>query len=130
MKLKIGILFFIVFFTAAAAETINVSGTWSSFLVGDIELEQTENRIVGHYQYVNDDGLVKDGEIDGTIIGKKIHAKWLEYPTRGRGRVGEEVNGDLEWTISDDGQRLIGWYRENGERDAGEEEKHEWNLER
>lgn len=130
MKIKTIFLLFIIAIAQTFAAEINLSGTWLSPLIGEVELEQRGNHIFGAYQYQTDDGLVKDGEIDGLIIGNKIQARWLEYPTRGRGRVGEPIEGDLEWNITNDGKRLIGWYSQDGERDVDEEDKHEWNMER
>ncbi len=126
---------FLVFFflPLAIAADVDVSGTWSSDLVGEIILSQHGNRVTGTYQYTSDEGIAKDGEISGVLEGRTIHATWSEHPSGGgrpQGRIGEDTQGDLEWEVSDDGKTLSGWYREAGDRDPGEEEKQEWNLER
>lgn len=142
LKLKISVIFFIVILmlgnltfadedtSASQVESINLSGEWLSDLVDDMMLKQNGNRITGTYQYMNDSDVIKHGEIEGTIEGKRIQAKWWEYPSREGGKRGEESQGELEWTISNNGKQLTGWYREDGERDEGEPEKHEWNMER
>jgi hypothetical protein len=108
--------------TAPAAAIPNLSGKWSSNLVGAVTIEQTGNKIVGSYQYKDDDDVTQDGKFEGLIEGKTIKANWWERPKVGKG---EESRGTLEWKITDDGKTLTGWYR-----DEGEKEKQDWNLER
>ena len=118
---------------AHAVENVNCSGVWSSDLVGDVTLKQSGDRVTGSYRYTNDDGIAKEGRIEGTILGNTITAKWWESPSGGgrpQGRIGEETQGDLEWQLTENGRMLSGWYREEGHRDNGEEERQEWNLER
>ena len=94
-----------------------------SNLVGEVTLEQTGNKIVGAYQYKDDDGVTQDGKIEGLVNkDKMIQAKWWERPKVGKG---EESRGELEWKIADDGKTLIGWYSEEGEK-----EKQDINLTR
>ncbi|CAK0777395.1 hypothetical protein CCP3SC15_570012 [Gammaproteobacteria bacterium] len=142
MKSKISTLFFIALMMVTFAnvdalampplvENANLSGKWSSHPIGDVTITQTGNQIVGTYQYTNDDGITKDGKIEGILQGTTIRAKWWEHPSGGgrpQGRIGEESQGDLEWEILDNGKTLSGWYREEGEPEQGEEDRHEWNL--
>lgn len=102
-----------------AAAAINLSGKWSSNLIGDVTIEQKDNKITGTYQYT-EDGVTLDGRIEGLIKDKLIQAKWWARPKVGSG---EESRGDLEWKIADDGKMLVGWYREEGEK-----EKYDLNL--
>ena len=60
---------------APAATTASLSGTWSSNLVGDVTLEQTGNKIVGTYEYTDEDEVTQDGKLEGVIEGKTIKAK-------------------------------------------------------
>ncbi len=137
MKTRCGSLFFAIFIVvvglgiAGAAENLDVSGKWISDLAANVTLKQTGNQIKGSYHYTDDDGIAKDGEIEGTIQGDTIRATWSEHPSgegRPQGRIGEETQGDLEWQVIGNGKALSGWYREAGLRDANEEEKQEWNL--
>lgn len=105
----------------AAAASVNLSGKWSSNLVGEVTLEQKGDKITGVYQY-DDDGVTQDGKIEGLVKDKTIQAKWWSRPKVGSG---EESRGDLEWKIADDGKMLVGWYREEGEK-----EKQDMNLTR
>lgn len=117
----------------SSVENADFNGKWSSHFFGNVIIEQVGNQMMGTYQYTNDDGITKDGKIEGIIQGRTIQAKWWEHPSgegRPQGRIGEESQGDLEWKMSSDGKTLFGWYREEGVLDQGEEEKHEWNLER
>ena len=107
---------------APAAASATLSGKWSSNFVGEVTLEQTGNKIVGVYQYKDDDGVTQDGKIEGLVKDKMIQAKWWERPKVGKG---EESRGELEWKIADDGKMLIGWYSEEGEK-----EKQDLNLTR
>ncbi|MFO1425031.1 MAG: hypothetical protein U1F70_15535 [Candidatus Competibacteraceae bacterium] len=107
--------------TAAPAAALNLSGKWSSNLVGDVTIEQKDNKITGTYQYT-EDNVTYDGKIEGLIKDKLIQAKWWARPKVGSG---EESRGDLEWKITDDGKMLVGWYREEGEK-----EKDDFNLQR
>ena len=100
--------------------TVSLSGKWSSSLVGDVIIEQSGDQIKGAYEYTDDDDTTQEGKVEGTIKGKTIQAKWWERPKVGGG---EESRGDLEWKVVDDGQALMGWYR-----DEGEEELQDWNL--
>lgn len=84
-------------------------------------IEQKDNKITGTYQYT-EDGVTYDGKIEGLIKDKLIQAKWWARPKVGSG---EESRGDLEWKIADDGKMLVGWYREEGEKD-----KYDFNLQR
>ncbi|CAK0759089.1 exported hypothetical protein [Gammaproteobacteria bacterium] len=114
--------------SSPSVENINLNGKWSSLLFGDVFLEQTDNRVTGTYRYTNDEDITKDGEIKGVIQGRTILGKWWERPSGGgrpKGRIGEEAQGDLEWNISNNDRTLSGWYREEGDQ-----EKHEWDLER
>lgn len=107
---------------APAAATPNLSGKWSSNLVGDVNIEQTGNKITGFYQYTDEDDVTQDGKLEGLIEGKMIKANWWQRPKVGKG---EESRGTLEWKITDDSKTLTGWYR-----DEGDEEKHDFNLDR
>lgn len=107
---------------APTAASATLSGKWLSNLVGEVPLEQTGNKIVGTYQYEEDDGVTQDGKIEGVVKDKMIQAKWWERPKVGKG---EESRGELEWKITDDGKALMGWYREEGEK-----EKQDFNLTR
>ncbi|MBZ4194337.1 MAG: hypothetical protein LAE24_08520 [Candidatus Contendobacter sp.] len=107
---------------AAVVTTASLSGKWSSNLVGDVTIEQTGNKIMGTYHHTDDDNVTQDGKLEGVIEGKTIKAKWWERPKVGKG---EESRGDLEWKMADDGKTLIGWYRDEGDKD-----KTDWNLER
>ncbi len=107
--------------TPAASANGNLSGKWSSNLVGEVTLEQKGDKITGVYQY-DDDGVTQDGKIEGLVKDKTIQAKWWSRPKVGSG---EESRGDLEWKIADDGKMLVGWYREEGEK-----EKEDMNLTR
>jgi hypothetical protein len=104
------------------AASANLSGKWSSNLVGEVVLEQNGNKIVGAYQYEDDDGVTQDGKIEGLVKDKMIQAKWWMRPKVGKG---EESRGELEWKVADDGKMLIGWYSEEGEK-----EKQDFNLTR
>lgn len=107
---------------APTAAAPNLSGKWSSNLVGDVTIEQTGNKITGFYQYTDEDDVTQDGKLEGQIEGKMIKANWWQRPKVGKG---EESRGTLEWKITDDGKILTGWYR-----DEGDEEKHDFNLDR
>lgn len=106
----------------AAAPSVSLSGKWSSKEYGDVTMEQTGNKVVGSYQYKDKDGVTIDGKIEGSVQGKTVTAKWFERPKVGSG---EELRGDAEWTITDDGKMLAGWYRYEGEK-----EKDDWSLTR
>ena len=106
---------------APAAATVNLSGKWTSNPEGTVTIEQTGDKIVGTYEYKDEDGITRDGKIEGAIKDKMIQAKWYERPKVGSG----EERGDLEWKISDDGKMLAGWYRVEGDK-----EKDDWNLSR
>lgn len=106
----------------ADAPTVNLSGKWSSNLIGDVTIEQTGNKITGTYHYKDDDDVTQEGKFEGMIEGNTIKAQWWERPKVGKG---EESRGDLEWKITDDGKMLAGWYRDEGEKD-----KEDWNLRR
>ncbi|NJM13941.1 MAG: hypothetical protein HC889_20725, partial [Synechococcaceae cyanobacterium SM1_2_3] len=105
---------------APAAATVNLSGKWTSNPEGAVTIEQTGDKIVGTYEYKDEDGITRDGKIEGVIKDKTVKAKWYERPKVGSG---EEMRGDLEWKISDDGKMLAGWYRVEGDK-----EKDDWNL--
>ncbi|CAK0750139.1 exported hypothetical protein [Gammaproteobacteria bacterium] len=108
-------------------ENFNLTGTWSS-VFGSVVLTQTASEIIGSYQYTNDDGIKKEGSIQGTLRGKTIQARWSEHPSGGgrpQGRIGEDTQGTLEWQVISGGKTLLGWYIEDGDN-----EKHEWTLER
>ncbi len=107
---------------APAAAAPNLSGKWSSNLVGDVTIEQTGNKITGFYQYTDEDDITQDGKLEGLIEGKTIKANWWQRPKVGKG---EESRGTLEWKITEDGKTLTGWYR-----DEGDEEKRDFNLNR
>ena len=106
---------------AAPAAVLNLSGKWLSNLIGDVAIEQKDNKITATYQYT-EDNVTYDGKIEGLIKDKLIQAKWWARPKVGSG---EESRGDLEWKIADDGKMLVGWYREEGEK-----EKYDLNLQR
>lgn len=106
---------------AAPVATVNLSGKWSSNLIGEVMIEQKDNKITGTYQYT-EDSITYDGKIEGLIKDKLIQAKWWARPKVGSG---EESRGDLEWKITDEGKMLVGWYREEGEK-----EKDDLNLQR
>lgn len=106
---------------APSAAPINLSGKWSSSLVGDVIIEQSGDQIKATYQYTSDDDITQNGLVEGTIKDKTIQAKWWERPKVGDG---EESRGDLEWKVIDD-KALMGWYR-----DEGDDEKEDWNLTR
>lgn len=107
---------------APVAPAINLTGKWSSSLVGDVLIEQVGHTITGTYQYQDDEDITQDGKIEGLLEGNTIKAKWWERPKVGEG---EESRGDLQWTVVGDGKMLAGWYR-----DEGDAEKQDWNLER
>lgn len=86
----------------------NLSGTWSSDIVNDVTLEQSENKITGRYEYADDDEITQSGTLDGLLEGNVLKGKWQEHPKNGKGK---SVHGDLELTMSSDSKTLQGWYR-------------------
>jgi len=113
-----------------ACENLNITGEWFGSNGEMVILENHDLKITGTYQYTDDDGIKKIGSLEGDCYEKNIQGQWWEYPAGLEHRPGFESRGDFEWKISADGKGLNGWYREDGERDPGEIERHEWNLER
>lgn len=106
----------------APATVPSLSGKWLSSLIDEVFLEQSGDKITGTYEYLDDDDVTQSGKIEAVLKDKVIQGKWWERPKVGSG---EEMRGDLEWKLVDDGQSLMGWYR-----DEGDEEKTDWNLNR
>ncbi|MBK1720341.1 hypothetical protein [Thiocystis violacea] len=100
----------------------SLSGKWLSSLIDEVFLEQSGDKITGTYEYMDDDDVTQSGKIEAVLKDQVIQGKWWERPKVGSG---EEMRGDLEWKVVDDGKSLMGWYR-----DEGDEEKTDWNLTR
>lgn len=92
----------------------NVSGTWSTDIVGDVTIEQMGNKVIGNYEYDDDDGVTQIGKFDGVIETNLLKGDWHESPKKGKG---DKSHGDFELTISSDATTLKGWYRNEGEKD-------------
>lgn len=97
----------------------NFAGKWSSDIVGDVTIEQIGDKIIGNYQYDDDDNVTQLGKFDAVIDGNTIKGDWHETP-KGKG---EKSHGDLELVLSNDATTLKGWYRNEGEK-----EKEDWIL--
>lgn len=107
---------------AVPAAAPSLSGKWSSGLTDAVLLEQSGDTITGTYEYKDDDDVTQVGKIEAVLKDKTIHGKWWERPKVGSG---DESRGDLEWKIVDDGKSLMGWYRDEDDKD-----KEDWNLSR
>lgn len=107
---------------APAAASVNLTGSWSSKITGKVAIEQTGDKLVATYSYVNDDDVTLDGRIDAVIEGNTVKGQWFERPKVGKGK---EERGRVEWKIVENGKMLVGWFQTEGEK-----EKEDWNLER
>jgi hypothetical protein len=101
---------------------INLTGVWTTTDGDTVTLEQQGMSITGTYEYVDDDDVTQEGRLEGSLKDGVIQAKWWERPKVGGG---EEVRGDLQWHVTQDGKMLAGWFREDGDS-----EQYDWNLKR
>lgn len=108
--------------TPVTTQAAMLSGTWSSDIVNDVTIEQSENKITGRYEYNEDDDdeVTQIGTLDGLLEGNVIKGKWQERPKSGKGKL---THGDLELTISSDMKTLQGWYR-----DEDDDTKETWIM--
>lgn len=98
--------------TTPAVPVNNLSGIWSSDIVNDVTIEQSENKITGSYEYDDDDEITQIGTLEGILENNVIKGKWQEHPKSGKGKL---THGDLELTISSDMKTLQGWYRDEND---------------
>jgi hypothetical protein len=96
------------------------SGKWSTDIMGDVTIEQINNKVIGNYQYDDEDNVTQLGKFDAVIEGKSIKGDWHERPNKGKG---DNSHGDFELVLSGDATTLKGWYRNEGEK-----EKEDWIL--
>lgn len=95
--------------TEPIAKLVNtLSGTWSSDIVNDVVIQQSENKITGSYEYDDDNEITQNGTLEAVLEGNVIKGKWQEHPKSGKGKL---THGDLELMISGDMKTLQGWYR-------------------
>jgi hypothetical protein len=106
--------------TTSTVIVSDFSGKWSTDIMGDVTIEQTNNKVIGKYQYEDEDTVTQLGKFDAVIEGKAIKGDWHERPSKGKG---DNSHGDFELALSRDATTLKGWYRNEGEK-----EKEDWIL--
>ena len=98
--------------TPTATPTTIPVGTWTGVwetTYGNMELTQSDGSVTGTYE-------VNDGKIEGTVQGNKLVGTWSEPPSYAP----PDEAGDIEFTLSPDGNSFVGRFRYGSSGDWGE----------
>ena len=98
--------------TPAATPTAMPLPTWTGVwetTYGNMELSQSDGTVTGTYE-------VNQGKIEGTVQGNKLIGTWSEPPSYAP----PDEAGDIEFTLSSDGNSFVGRYRYGSSGDWGE----------
>jgi len=97
--------------TPTATSSVPLStwtGVWDT-TYGNMELSQSDGTVTGTYE-------VNQGKIEGTVQGNKLIGTWSEPPSYAP----PDEAGDIEFTLSSDGNSFVGRFRYGSSGDWSE----------
>lgn len=94
--------------TPTTTPSVTWTGVWET-TYGNMELSQSDGTVTGTYE-------VNQGRIEGTVQGNQLIGTWSEPPSYAP----PDEAGDIEFTLSSDGNSFVGRYRYGSSGDWSE----------